>query len=224
MKITLIAFAFLLFQAPNPMPRKAPINSASTSSGTATKSKQNEPVATPSSSTDKPAPSETENQHVGEAGKKEQGQHVTVDSLPAKDAWDKGYIIAGWILVFAAIFTFGAICYQSRQTALAAKAARDTVSKIDRQANIMAEQTTAMEKSAKAANDSLAEIRRQAEIMERQTAVAEKSMRLQEIIQQQWVQIDGWRREGGGSREYTPPASRLQWTSAMLLVFPSLLK
>jgi len=31
------------------------------------------------------------------------------------------------------------------------------------------------------------------------------SVKLQEIVQQQWVQIDGWRREGEGSYEETPP-------------------
>jgi hypothetical protein len=37
---------------------------------------------------------------------------------------------------------------------------------------------------------------RQAEIMERQTTATEESVRLQETVQQQWVQVNGWRIEG----------------------------
>jgi hypothetical protein len=36
-------------------------------------------------------------------------------------------------------------------------------------------------------------------------ANAERSIRLQEIVQQQWLVIDGWRREGFSSRETNPP-------------------
>ena len=36
-------------------------------------------------------------------------------------------------------------------------------------------------------------------------ANAERSIRLQEIYQQQWLLIDGWRREGFGSRETNSP-------------------
>jgi len=90
-----------------------------------------------------------------------------------------------WILVIVGVITAGVICWQSWETRRAAKAAAASVEAINEQAGMMKRQTEATEKSAIA---------------------AERSIRLQEIIQQQWLEIDGWRREGFGSRESNPPS------------------
>lgn len=66
---------------------------------------------------------------------------------------------------------------------------------IARQARSMRYQTTILRESAAAT-------RKAAE-------ATEKSVSLQEIMQQQWIQIDGWRREGGGSREENPPRFKI---------------
>ncbi len=39
----------------------------------------------------------------------------------------------------------------------------------------------------------------------RSASAMERSVTLQEIVQRQWLEIDGWRREGFGSRENDPP-------------------
>jgi hypothetical protein len=46
---------------------------------------------------------------------------------------------------------------------------------------------------------------------------AQKSVELQEIIQQQWLITEGWRREGQGSREESPP----RFTIAMEITNPT---
>jgi hypothetical protein len=48
-------------------------------------------------------------------------------------------------------------------------------------------------------------IERQADITERQTKATEDSVNLQETLNQQWLDISGWRREGDSSRELNPP-------------------
>lgn len=82
-----------------------------------------------------------------------------------------------WWLVIAAVLTLGAVGYQARE---------------------MRRATVVMWKSTDA-------VQRQTEILERSTVATEKSVRLQEIIQQQWIQISGWRIEDRNSVDETPP-------------------
>lgn len=82
-----------------------------------------------------------------------------------------------WWLVVAALLTLGAIAYQARE---------------------MRRATAVMLKSTDA-------VQRQTEILERSTAASEKSVRLQEIFQQQWVQVSGWRIEDRSSYDEIPP-------------------
>jgi hypothetical protein len=82
-----------------------------------------------------------------------------------------------WWLVVAALLTLVAIAYQARE---------------------MRRATAVMLKSTEA-------MQRQTEILERSTAASEKSVRLQEIVQQQWIQVSGWRIEDRSSAEEIPP-------------------
>jgi hypothetical protein len=82
-----------------------------------------------------------------------------------------------WWLVIAAVLTLGAVAYQARE---------------------MRRATAVMLKSTDA-------VQRQTDILERSTAASEKSVRLQEIIQQQWIQVSGWRIEDRSSAEENPP-------------------
>jgi hypothetical protein len=79
---------------------------------------------------------------------------------------------------------------------------RQTQSEIHTQADIMDTQAQDARESAKSAaltaQATLDAIKRQSDSMERQIA-------LQETLNQQWLEIRGWRREGQGSREEIPP-------------------
>jgi len=81
-----------------------------------------------------------------------------------------------WWLVIAAAFTLAVIAYQARE---------------------MRRATAVMQKSTDA-------VQRQTDILERSTAASEKSVRLQEIAQQQWIQVSGWRIEDRSSVEENP--------------------
>jgi hypothetical protein len=52
-------------------------------------------------------------------------------------------------------------------------------------------------------------IRRQTKASAKAAAAAERSIELQETLNQQWVQVNGWRRHGGGSHEQDPPRFRI---------------
>lgn len=47
--------------------------------------------------------------------------------------------------------------------------------------------------------------RKSAEATKKAAEATRKSVELQEILNRQWLEISGWRREGGGSREDNPP-------------------
>jgi hypothetical protein len=51
----------------------------------------------------------------------------------------------------------------------------------------------------------LVKIAEQTEATKRAAEAAERSIALQETVQQQWIEIGGWRRQGGSSREENPP-------------------
>jgi hypothetical protein len=70
---------------------------------------------------------------------------------PQPKPWN-GYASPEGALVIVGIITFGGILYQARETAISAKAARDSVAEIKRQADIMERQTTATEIAANAAD------------------------------------------------------------------------
>ena len=82
-------------------------------------------------------------------------QHVILDNLPvgtSKDVSDKTSIVLAGLLVVIGGITFGAIWYQARESALAAKAAADSVETIHQQTAIIERQTAATEKAAEASN------------------------------------------------------------------------
>ena len=116
------------------------------------------------------------------------------DTYPSK--WYEPLKRPDWWLVFAAILTLCAIVYQAREMAHATNEMRESTKTIKQQVDIMERQTKATESAAIA---------------------TQKSVELQEVIQQQWLQIEGWRREGGGSAEENPP----RFTIAMEVCNPT---
>jgi hypothetical protein len=80
--------------------------------------------------------------------------HVTIDSLPRKDAWDYISIFSTLALVVIGAITFVAVWYQAKKTAEAAKSAADSVREMSRQAALLERQTKATEVAAEAAKNS----------------------------------------------------------------------
>jgi hypothetical protein len=150
------AFAVLaLLQVAPPVPRKTTNKARRSSDNVQTEAKQKNNPATPA--TIQREESTDSNQQQGQKPSPTNGpEHVIIDNLPkiaGKDDWDKTYIVFAGLLVVIGGITFGAIWYQAKKTAEAAKAAADSVEAINAQAGIMQRQTKAAQDSAEAARD-----------------------------------------------------------------------
>lgn len=107
-----------------------------------------------------------------QASAPQNSQAAATHSVHAQNGMPPWYATPEWWLVGVGMLTLGAIYYQSRETAHAAKAAADSVGAINRQAGIMERQTAATERAAEA---------------------SERSITLQEVALRQWVTIENWR-------------------------------
>lgn len=90
-----------------------------------------------------------------------------------------------WWLVVAAFLTLAVIWYQAKEMARATNEMRESTKTVKQQVDILERQTKATEEAARA---------------------TQRSVELQEALNQQWLEVSGWRREGFGSRETNPPS------------------
>ena len=144
--------AFFLQTLP-PVPRQTVKNPARGTSDSTDERNANKsvPVPAPVQNTEHSISAEGNNSNV--AAEDKQG-HVIVDRLPGKDWWDKFYIGLTFALVIIGTLTLGAIWFQAKKTAEAAKAAADSVAAINSQSGIMQQQALASAIAASAAQRS----------------------------------------------------------------------
>jgi hypothetical protein len=134
MKYLALTMFLTIMQAPPPVPRKAADYDAASRRDIKTDAKADKKPASQSKSNGKSekaktSPSdETESKDIRKADEQKPIRISELPSVSVKRDWmDSGYLILTGLLVFVTAFTFGAIWWQARETARAAKAAEKSV-------------------------------------------------------------------------------------------------